>query len=63
MPRPRSPSMPTKGQIEEAFRVARELCPGVRIKGVGPEGVIFDYPDRDSAGSEWDGKPFSGDAQ
>lgn len=62
MPSPRSPSMPTKRQIEEAFQVARDLCPGARIKGVGPEGVTFDYPERDSAVSEWEGKPFSGDA-
>lgn len=62
MPSPRSPSMPTKRQIEEAYRVARDLCPGVRIKGVGPEGVTFDYPDRDGASNEWEGKPFSGDA-
>lgn len=53
--------MPTKRQIEEAFRVARELCPGARIKGVGPEGVIFDYPEGDGASHEWEGKPFSGD--
>lgn len=61
MPSPRSPSMPTKRQIEEAFKAAKELCPGARIKGVGPEGVTFDYPDRDGASHEWEGKPFSGD--
>ncbi len=54
--------MPTKRQIEEAYQVARELCPGARIKGVGPEGVIFDYPDRDGTNREWEGKPFSGDS-
>lgn len=62
MPSPRSPSMPTERQIKEAYKVARELCPGVRIKGVGPEGVIFDYPDRDETSHEWEGQPFSGDA-
>lgn len=62
MPSPRSPSMPTKRQIAEAFKAARELCPGVRIKGVGPEGVTFDYPDRGDGGSEWEGKPFNGEA-
>ena len=62
MPSPRSPSMPTKRQIEEAYQVARVLCTGARIKGVGPEGVTFDYPDRDSASHKWEGKPFSGDA-
>jgi len=54
--------MPTKRQIEEAYKAALELCPGVRIKGVGPEGITFDYPDRDGASHEWEGKPFSGDA-
>lgn len=62
MPSPRSPSMPTERQIKEAYKVARELCPNARIKGVGPEGVIFDYPERDEAGHEWEGQPFSGDA-
>lgn len=54
--------MPTKRQIEEALQVARQSCPGARIKGVGPDGVTFDYPDKNSASPEWDGKPFSGDA-
>tara|TARA_R110000868_G_scaffold282434_1_gene542681 strand:- start:178 stop:342 length:165 start_codon:yes stop_codon:yes gene_type:complete len=54
--------MPTKRQIEEAFQVARELCPGVRIRGVGPDGVTFEYPEDSSVKSEWDGKPFSGAA-
>lgn len=53
--------MPTKRQIEEAYKVACELCPGARIKGVGPDGVIFDYPEGKSAGDEWEGKPFWGD--
>ncbi len=61
MPSPRSPSMPTKRQIEQAYQAARELCPGARIKGVGPEGVTFDYPERDGVGDDWEGKPFSGD--
>ena len=61
MPSRPSPSMPTKRQIEEAYQVARELCTGARIKGVGPDGVTFDYPDRDGASSEWEGKPFAGD--
>ena len=62
MPSPRSPSMPTKRQIEEAFQVTRNLCPSVRIKGVGPDGVIFEYPEKGAASDEWEGKPFSGDA-
>ncbi len=62
MSRPAAPSMPTERQIEEAFRAALKLCPGARIKGVGPDGVTFDYPDHDGASQEWEGKPFSGDA-
>ena len=63
MPSPRSPSMPTERQIKKAYQVARELCPGARLKSVGPEGVTFDYPEREDASSEWNGKPFSGDTQ
>lgn len=62
MPSPRSPSMPTPNQIKQVFEVARALCPGVRIKGIGPDGVIFEYPDKSAASDEWEGKPFSGDA-
>ncbi|WP_170610786.1 hypothetical protein [Ruegeria arenilitoris] len=62
MPSPRSPSMPTKRQIEEALKVTRDLCPGARIKGVGPDGVVFDYPDSNHIKDEWEGKSFSGDA-
>ncbi|WPZ21627.1 hypothetical protein T7987_15905 [Sulfitobacter faviae] len=62
MPSPRSPSMPTQTQIKQAFDIARQLCPGARIKGIGPDGVIFDYPDKSAASDEWEGKPFSGDA-
>lgn len=61
MPKTPSPSMPTEKQIKDAFAVTRELCPGVRIKGVGPEGVIFEYPEHGAIGTEWDNKPFSGD--
>lgn len=61
MPSPRAPSMPTKRQIEEAYKAARELCPGARIKGVGPEGVIFEYPEKGASIDEWEGKPFSGE--
>lgn len=44
MARPRSPSMPTQAQIEQAFAVVRALHPEARIKKVGPDGVEFDYP-------------------
>lgn len=60
-PRP-SPSMPTQKQIADAFEMAKQLCPGVRIKGVGPDGVIFEYPDPQNETSEWSNQPFSGDA-
>ncbi len=58
MPRLATSSMPTKRQIEDAYKTALELCPGARIKGVGPGGVTFDYPDHDGASQEWEGKPF-----
>lgn len=60
MGRKASPSMPTRHQIVEAHSVARELCPGARIKGIGPEGVVFDYPDGGQANQEWTDKPFTG---
>lgn len=54
--------MPTTRQIQEAYKAARAMCPGARIKSVGPQGVIFDYPDqRDVDVAEWEGKPFTGD--
>ena len=55
--------MPTKRQIEEAFEAAKDLCPGVRIKGVGPDGVAFDYPEKSATPDSWDGKPFCGSDQ
>lgn len=54
--------MPTKRQIEEAYLVAESLCTGVRIKGVEPCGVIFEYPEKGAASDKWEDKPFSGDA-
>lgn len=36
MPSPRAPSMPTPKQVQDALKVARELCRGARIKGIGP---------------------------
>ena len=61
MPSPRAPSMPTKRQIEEAAKVARELCPGARIKSVGPDGVNFEYQEDVDGNGAWEAKPFSGD--
>jgi hypothetical protein len=55
--------MPTNRQIEQAYEVARKLCPGVRIKGIGPDGVIFEYPDASIAIDDWENRPFSGDPQ
>ncbi|WP_238367620.1 hypothetical protein [Mesobacterium pallidum] len=54
--------MPTPRQIKEAFEAAKDLCPGARIKGVGPEGVTFEYPSDRAAIDEWSNKPFSGDS-
>ncbi len=61
MPSAKSPSMPTPRQIEETWNVANRLCPGVRIKGVGPEGVVFEYPEPTAAKGDWEGRPFSGE--
>ena len=63
MSRPAAPSMPTRNQIQEAYKVARELCPGARISAVGPDGIAFDYPDGGHANQEWMDKPFSGDLE
>ncbi|UWR22626.1 hypothetical protein [Sulfitobacter sp. S190] len=63
MGKPLAPSMPTPKQIEQAFSAAKELCPGVRIKAIGPDGVSFEYPEENSAAGEWEGKPFSGAAE
>ena len=61
MPSRPSPSMPTKRQIDEAYAAASALCPDVRIKCIGPDGVTFDYPDNTTSKSKWHDKPFSGD--
>ena len=52
--------MPTKRQIEDAFKAANKLCPGARIQSVGPEGVKFEYLQEANASVNWQGKPFSG---
>lgn len=44
MSRPSAPSMPTETQVRDLFKVAEDLCPGVRIASVGPNGIVFDYP-------------------
>jgi hypothetical protein len=54
--------MPTERQIKAAIKVAREQCPGARIKEVGPKGVVFEYPEQGTPTTEWEGKPFTGDA-
>lgn len=59
MPRPTAPSMPTENQIKEAFKVVAALSPGARIARVGPEGVVFDYPDAAQLDSQYRGKPFA----
>ena len=61
MPRPSAPSMPTAHQIKEAHDTVVALFPGARIKAVGPDGVLFDYPDAASiGGGKWEDKPFTG---
>ncbi len=59
MSRRAAPSMPTPNQIEEAHKVVVALSPGARIAGVGPNGVIFDYPDAAQPDDQYRGKPFS----
>ena len=61
MPSPWLPLHAAKRQIVDASEIARDLCPVVRIKGMGPDDVIFEYPDKGAASGEWEGKPFSGD--
>ena len=57
----RIPCMPSKNQIKDAYDTASDLCPGARIKCVGPEGVVFDYPENSTV-NDWTDKPFSGEA-
>lgn len=61
MPSPRLPFHAAKRQIADACEIARDLCPVVCIKGMGPDGLTFEYPDKGAASGEWEGKPFSGD--
>jgi hypothetical protein len=51
--------MPTETQIREAHKVVVTLSPGARIARVGPEGIVFDYPDTPQPDSQYHGKPFS----
>lgn len=59
MSRRAAPSMPTPNQIEEAHKVVVALYPAARIAGVGPHGIIFEYPDTVQPESQYRGKPFS----
>ena len=60
-----APSMPTERQVSEAYKLVSRLCPGARVKSIGPEGVQFEYPSAERTGSltpleEWkaqNGKP------
>lgn len=61
MSKPAAPSMPTKRQVHEAHKAVTAVCPSARIKSVGPDGVEFDYPDRDALNEEWRGRPFGAD--
>lgn len=61
MGRPSAPSMPTEKQVREAFAVVQALCPGARIKSVGPDGVTYLYPDEIGADAASRVQPFSGD--
>lgn len=59
MSRRAAPSMPTPNQIEEVQKVVVALYPAARIAGVGPNGVIFEYPDIAQPDSQYRGKPFA----
>jgi hypothetical protein len=53
--------MPTAHQIKEAHEIVVALHPGARIKAVGPEGVVFEYPDAAAMNADkWADKPFTG---
>lgn len=56
MARPTAPSMPTPKQVKDAFEMAKKLCPGVRLTGIGPDGIRLEYPK--GGQPEWDGKAF-----
>lgn len=63
MSRTRAPSMPTEHQVTEAHKAVTALHPDARIKSVGPEGVVFGYPDQSTPNSEWHGKSFSAETE
>jgi len=59
MPSPRAPSLPTPKQIRDVHEIVAPLHPGARIKAVGPEGVIFEYPGAAATVADPDaGKPL-----
>lgn len=62
MSRPPAPSMPTEKQVREAYAVVKALCPGARIKSIGPDGITYLYPDEINSGTNGRVQPFSGDA-
>lgn len=59
MARPSAPSMPTANQIEEAHKAVAALSPGARIARVGPEGIVFEYPDSAQPFDKYRGQPFA----
>lgn len=61
MSRTPAPSMPTEKQVRDAFKTVTTLCPGARIKSVGPDGVTYFYPDEINHGGLVRVQPFSGD--
>jgi len=54
--------MPTEKQVREAFAVVQALCPGARIKSIGPDGITYLYPDELGTSTSDRVQPFSGDA-
>ena len=61
MSRRAAPTMPTAHQVKEINDMVVSLHPNARIVRVGPEGVIFNYPDAGAMqASKWANEPFTG---
>lgn len=40
-----SPKLPSPAAIKKAVEVVQAVAPDARVRSVGPEGVVFCYPD------------------
>lgn len=59
MSRPKSISMPTQSQIDQALAAARKFRPGAYVKKVGPDGVEIGYLGDAQDAADLSAKPFS----